>query len=511
MKGHVTLSKKEQRLRMSAQARQTYNQQKAASRGRTTVMSDFTELTSVLKDAGLPDVDTLRNLINGLIAAYREGVGDPADHDLRIFDPNLKDLSSLPIGLLDHKELPLPDALIPRSRDDLLALCERMIVRSGNSELIAYVVAGWPGCLASRRDIRGIEPIAINEATAFLHAHVDRLWHLSIAAPDIYAAIVTGRHGTAVKLLRRNGHQDSLDADDILTLIAQQGLIWCCHDLQLILTRGHAAAVKPLGALISTNQIEIKPERIANDLKPYLLLLRMLMAEYVTTDEEAHPYFPRPVPGDIPDDAHARILGGAVKHDLNVLVVGLGADRVALDQLIEYMRDVRGCADDRMREILDQPVTANELEAHFPGVWFSGLSHVQVAAVSILRYLQAEAWIERLVGEVFPSHDAARPAPRDGMAMPPFAAGDLSSGWRGHARDLLYLYRREVLHDKSAPEPDKSLAYRARNAGNPSIDKALVFLHDRPQRLISDDTGDADSVERTFYLIDVIPEARLAR
>jgi hypothetical protein len=145
------------------------------------------------------------------------------------------------------------------------------------------------------------------------------------------------------------------------------------------------------------------------------------------------------------------------------------------------------------------------------GLWFSGLSHVQVAAVTILRYLQAETWIERLVGEVYPVMDAEAPEARDGTAIPPFVAGELSSGWRDHARDLLHLYRREVLRDKTAPEPGKSLTHRARNAGNLSIDKALVFLRARPQRRIGDDVGDAASVERSIYLMDLIPEARLSR
>ncbi|NIJ22065.1 hypothetical protein FHS95_003776 [Sphingomonas naasensis] len=511
MNMEVRLGRKEVKRQRTARERQTYGAHKAASRGRDTVIRDFSELTCLLDKDALPDPDGLSEMIDTLIATYREGAGDTADHDQLIFDPDLADLSSLPVGVLDHKELPLPDVLIPRSRADLLALCERMIVRSRDPELIAYLVAGWPGGTASRRDIKVGRLALIEKALGHLHAHVDRLWHLSAAAPAVYAAIATGRHGTALKLLREKGPPKNFTTQVILDLIARQGLIWCCHDLQLILARSRAAAANPLGDLLSTTQIELKPERIANDLKPRLLLLRTLLTQYVTIDEETHPHFAKPVPQDLSDDVHARILGAAARHDLDLLLVGLNTDRAALDELVEYMRDVRGCADERVRAILDQPVTANELEAHFSGLWFSGLSHVQVAAVTILRYLQAETWIERLVGEVYPVKDAPRPASRDGTAMPPFVAGGLSPGWRDHARDLLHLYRREVLRDKTAPEPGKSLAHRARNAGNLSIEKALVFLRARSQRRIGDDAGDANSVERGYYLIDLIPEARLAR
>ncbi|MCG3084577.1 hypothetical protein, partial [Anoxybacillus sp. LAT27] len=80
--------------------------------------------------------------------------GDTDRHAERLFDPDLADFAELPVGLLDHKELPIPDGMIPRSRDDLLALCERMIALSRNPELLSYVVGGWPGSTISRSELR---------------------------------------------------------------------------------------------------------------------------------------------------------------------------------------------------------------------------------------------------------------------------------------------------------------------------------------------------------------------
>lgn len=62
-----------------------------------------------------------------------------------------------------------------------------------------------------------------------------------------------------------------------------------------------------------------------------------------------------------------------------------------------------------------------------------------------------------------------------------------------------------------APEPERSLIMRSRNAGRDVVKVASEFLRQRPQRRIGDDAGPISSHERTLYLIDVIPEARLAR
>ncbi|WP_294045621.1 hypothetical protein [Sphingomonas sp.] len=507
----VKLGRKEAKRQRTAREQQTYFQQKSASRQRNAVVSDFTEFTRLFEEEGLPVADDLTSFIDRLIIEYREGSGERSDHDLLIFDPGLTDLSTLPIGVLDHKELALPDALIPRSRDDLLSLCECMIVRSRDRELIAYVVAGWPDCTVSRRDIRNGSSDAIDAAIAYLHRHVDRLWHLYGSAPAMYEAIVAGRHGHALKRLRNKGAPGNFSREIIFDLIARQGLIWCCNDLQLTFARSRIAAANPFGALVSAGQIELKPERITNDFKPYLLLLRVALQLYATLREEHDPVRPKAVPEGLPDNPQARLLGAAVKHDLDLLVLGLGLDRTPLDSLVERIRSLQTYGNKRLWRILDRPLTQNELTAHFSGIWFAGLSHVQIAGVGVLRYLQAEAYIEHMVQEWYPQKGTSRAIPRDGIAMPPFDANYLGAAWNGHAKDLLHLYRRETLRDKMAPEPGVSLTHRSKNAGDASLDIACAFLSGRSQRRIGDHAGHINSVERTFYLIDIIPEARLAR
>ena len=94
--------------------------------------------------------------------------------------------------------------------------------------------------------------------------------------------------------------------------------------------------------------------------------------------------------------------------------------------------------------------------------------------------------------------------------MPPFDPGEMASGWKGHARDLLQLYRRESLRDKMAPEQFVSLD-SVSNAGDEVIKVARRYLSAQSQRRIEDCGGNVVCQRRTFYLIDVVPESRLTR
>jgi hypothetical protein len=502
----VRRSKKELAHEANRLASLTRRRQKVASKTRTTVFTDF---DVILENCGLPDAADLATAIDALIRGYREGRGTTDDHDRLIFDPTLVDLTTLPIGVLDHKELPLPAALIPRSREALLAHCERMIVRSRAPDIIAYVVAGWPGCDANRVEIRHGHNEATDRARGLLHRHVSMLWQLSDMASDLYEAIICGRHGSALRFLETARLPSGLTRSGIVRLIQQHGLLWCTNDLQMILARSASGARNPFGLLASTTQVEMKPERAVNDMKRHLILLRLALDLYATTGEEQDAAAPKP-PGSVPEgDELAQLLGRRV----TISMARTGFDPVALrpklDSLIERIRAMRTYGADMWWQELARPVTANELSAHFSGLWFSGLSPVQAAAVTVLRYLQAEIWIERLVTGRMP--DVDRMHVRDHPATPRFDASAFDTGLIERAKDLLFLNRREVLRDKMAPTTESTLSMRAKNAGTDPIAIALEFLAKAPTRAIGDDHGDPESRARTLYLLDVIPESRLAR
>lgn len=502
----IKRSRKELAHEANMQASLTRKKQKAASKQRTTLFTDF---EVILENCGLPDAANLATTIDALICACREGRGPTNDHDLLIFDPMLVDLATLPIGVLDHKELPLPAALIPRTREALVAHCERMIVRSRSPDVIAYVVAGWPGCDVNRVDIRYGHNDAKDRAQQFLERHVSMLWQLSDRASDLYEAIICGRHGSALRLLETARLTLGMTRPEIERLIQQHGLLWCTNDLQLILARSASGARNPFGLLASTTQVEMKPERAVNDMKRHLILLRLFIDLYATTNEEQDAVAPKQ-PGLVPEgDELAQLLQRRITMSMNRTGVNPMALRPKLDALIERIRTMRTYGAELWWQELARPVTANGPPAHFSGIWFSGLSPVQAAAVTVLRYLQAETWIRRMVIERTPNAGIA--SVRENPAMPRFDARAFYTGWKEQAKDLLFLYRREVLRDKMAPTAESTLSMRAKNAGTDPIEIAKTFLDKAPARTIGDDHGDPASEARTLYLLDVIPESRLAR
>lgn len=491
MKGEVKQGRKEAARIRTAQEKQKYAEKKRESRKRSVSFRDFDSAVAGF----LPDLTDLDGIIRGLVAHYRDGGLAEDEYDKHIFDP-VKELTALPIGLLDHKELALPFEFVPVTRAEIRAHCERMIIRNRNRELVAFVVAGWPTADIDRSEIATMESsvAAIEEAHQVLDRHVDDLLRLSNSNPEMYRAIICGRHRTALVILEQNGVPKPFTSAQVLLILKRQGLIWCAHDLQLNLARGSIGAANPFGALISSDQVQIKPERVINDLKPHLRLLRLALQLYATTAEEGA----GKGPGCVPDDPIAspmahRLLRQPALQDIDL------PWRRKLDAVIVRLRTIKTYGAESFWADLERPISPNEVTAHFSGIWFSGLSNVQAGAVTILRYLQAETEIERMVEE------------RRCDIMPAFTLPAL--GRRGflNAQDLLYLYRRELLRDKDYRNGDAPVTRRSKNKGRTTIFEAEKFLRGRGQRHIGDDHGDASSPERTFYLLDVIPEARLSR
>ena len=129
--------------------------------------------------------------------------------------------------------------------------------------------------------------------------------------------------------------------------------------------------------------------------------------------------------------------------------------------------------------------------------------------MTVLRNLQTETWIERMIIERTPDADIA--FVRKNVAMPQFDASASDSGWKERAKDLLFLDRREVLRDKMAPTVESTLSMRAKNAGTLLIEIAVTFLDNAPARTVGNDHDDPALEARILYSLDVIPESRLAR
>ena len=94
--------------------------------------------------------------------------------------------------------------------------------------------------------------------------------------------------------------------------------------------------------------------------------------------------------------------------------------------------------------------------------------------------------------------------------MPPFDAEELGADWFTAAKDMLFMLRRDILRDKDFKDEGYDYPDREPAAGRNPIQIAKAFVTERGQRAMTDDESEFGDVRRTFYLLDVIPEHRLA-
>ena len=165
----------------------------------------------------------------------------------------------------------------------------------------------------------------------------------------------------------------------------------------------------------------------------------------------------------------------------------------------------------------------------FSQIWWSGLDGLQPLAVSILRLLQAEAFMPDLVTEVYRSVNTRCPSlvdvkykrlRRDGAPaygfLPGFDVSELIPGWRERGRMLMTGYRRAIVQDAdldSVRRAEGRSIDDSTDAANDDtyFDPAIDFLVARGERVFADYEGGVTCERRTFYLLDVLPDIRLSR
>jgi hypothetical protein len=487
MKNKVKMGRAEQRKRRGAQAQENYEQRKAESRRRRL---NIREWDDIFKRHGVPGPDKLQEVIDQIIVDFRDGGIKGEDYAYRIFHAQLDDLTKLPLGLLDHKEVALPPELLPESKDEVRALCERMIIRNRNSELIDLVVTGWPSG-GSPKDK--------------LERHVSDLWQLRSVQPDLYRALVCGQHKLVTQYLWRKVPPRPFSRPQLRRMLLCHGLLWCTNDLQLILARNALGERNPLGvAFVVSGKLQLEPVRLVNDLKGHLRLLRILLDLYVPTAEQNEG---RNIAG-VPDDPIAKLLKSRIEKFAKEQKMDITAFRTTLDATVPRMKHLLRKPAKKLRLALEAP-DGTDLSKHFSGIWFSGLTNLQASAVPLLRYLQAEAELGKLIDELAPQKGKIIEA-RASVALAAFHASGLQRPWHGRAMDMFRLYRRELLKDAKISKK-ASVAGNRKKSGGPAIAAAKRFLEQRGERLIGDDKGPADCLKRTFYLLDILPEVRLRR
>lgn len=431
-----------------------------------------TMLMEVLKRHSLSDV------VSQMWAATYSGGIVENDYGSRIFSRFQVDLTKLPPALCDAKEVLPPPELIPDSRDDLFAFLARLIVSPFDESKLDLVASGWPRFSA--------RPITLADQVSLL---------LRIREQDklIYEALVGGRFRRVIGQIQQQSPKNPIFAEQLERAVVVQALIWCSHDLQMVIAR-QAQAVT-FGALASSLK-KATPESILNVMRTNRELLEYVLGLYFRGhDWTTGPLPPKPVRAQHEDLTKA---GDADLRRVAKQVRGIKADLTAGD-IHELMCEIALALRSPSRTLLRarSPRSSNSDPKQW-AIEHYGLSRLASANVAILRYVQAERELPQIIRNLIRNK-----VDLDNLfgGLPAWTSSDGKRGSASRPDELLIMYRETFLPSKNSR--DISAARKARG-------QAERFLLEMGRREATDFHGSETDPRRAFYLLDVIPEQRFA-
>lgn len=454
----------------------------------------------------LPPPHKLDDYLQRLARINRFGGIPEQDFGRRLFDPGLADLRELPLGLLLPKEEPLPDDMIPTSKEALDDLIRGLIHRGGDGELIRLHVSGWPGADA--------------HPDASLDRVVDELWKLAVGETQLFSLLISSFHGSALETVAEGRFPSSVSRDRLARMLAWVILLWGANDLQMTMSALNRADQEPFGRwpanpilnapggpfYVSDHKLITPLAGIKSGRETYDLANEFLLTLPGLPDEERERRFAeirqaRPEIEDLVLALQTR-LSPELEARFKARLPGL---TTAAQSLVGY-----GGADSFWYPVTNPGVDPGLNGQTFCHLWY-GMSSVQAAAISVLRYLQLEATVVDLVQHAV----VRRPKGTPRIAFGGFKLKSLPYGTMRRAAYFLDVYRRLILNDKDwrsrTKAGDKDMAgVPHTDVGGPSLRKARKHLESLGRRRASDET-DTNYRRRAFYMLDVLPDVRLRR
>lgn len=455
---------------------------------------------------------------------YRYGPAGRRRGGHTLFDPS-RELWSLPIGVLEAKYIHLPRKYLPKTEMDLKRLCRQLIDRGEDEAHISLMQEGWP------------------DATT-LDAHVRALWKLRAKDRFLFENIVLGRFGRALKRIASNNGIVGTSFEETRSLLLVQAIIWCAFDVQLIAAVARASVSNPLGELLlvetgdSEGYPEIKMGSVTKKMRTGLAELEVLVSQYKiaperTAENDETPDFNLEIELK-PTGKQGKILEGQAWDFLLNSNTTKWEWREELDEFIPAIRD----AIPRIRDHLDaieamgDDVGKDANLLSFFAAWNAGLSPVDGVALALLRYCQAEKYIDvqlteaiaeatakaRRIGvdplPAFPRRSAKRRENQEYKDLKRRATDLLDSLRRVQLQDNNWRSRdveaREIIRSSAAEEPSIAKRQSFEGGGRKNIKNAEKFLQEmggrrpdaRSERLAGDNR------HRVYWKLDVLPELR---
>ncbi|MXO65957.1 hypothetical protein [Altericroceibacterium endophyticum] len=401
----------------------------------------------------------------------------------------------LKMAVMDSRDLPLPDNIVPDSAAGLLELCKKLLDRSDDGYLRTHFVTGWAGVEHGFED-------------AELRAFCEQLWQTSANDPDFYRLVVRGDHGSATAYLTKHRIPVGLTAESAIRLIYRMELIWCAHDAQA--SAGRAA--RSMKGAFSWLHSNVEGERMCAGTpiaiwRPVYQMLTENTDRYRTNEEaRGGKAEAKPTRHDDVKNIKAVVEPTLQREMLRDI------SRKDRDHLLADVRDLAESQDDIFWNEIRKDKTSEEVaNLQMSQIWYRGLTPLQVISLAVVRLIQMEATLEKRIASMY-RHTGSTDA-----FYPPvlaFSQSELPENWRKRAVQLVDDLRRTILNDCDHGSRNEEVREGAgvTSHSNDYLDEALRFLEEANQEPLPNAPSlPLTGKRRTASLLDVAAETRMAR
>jgi hypothetical protein len=474
------ISRPEQRRQLTAMKRQTppENAQRSSH-----LISNSADPRAILQELEL-NAYQLKGLVTELHHLIYNGGIEEAEYGTRLFDPGLSDIRKLPPGLLDAKEELLPTSLVPRTREELKRLLMRLMILNGEEVNYDMIVKGWAGKHRARHA---------------LDHHVSDLWRIRDVNMTLYAGLITGRFAPVIRYIQ--SADVSADITKVRGALIRQALIWCSHDVQLVVARiANPVDLGKLGVLRDVSA-ERSPQRATNSqAERYAAIAETLDAFFGCQDWR---YKDVELAAPAAETLLARpkhVWFGRILRRLRSNVKSpAGPD---LKQVTVLMRAVAAQMrhPDLARTEYPDGLVKYKGPKTFPAKWHHLTSPVSVIATAVRRLIQAEHEIPVIVDDLIANRQSKRPTLLRG-SLSSYCDMTLPRGATERLDELAAFYHDAFISAQATSEAVANWKHKKETAD---------FLYEMGARRPADHHGNTSDRRRSFYLLDVVPEHRFA-
>jgi hypothetical protein len=318
------------------------------------------------------DQKGIRRAFRFLYRKIRYGGMNPRQRWLKRSDPSIIDLSTLPIGLFDHKSFVLPRRYLPKSRDELARFCRRLIDRGEDKLHIELMLRRWP-------------------AGWNLDHHVDALWAIRCHNRKLFEDIVRGREGRALCRLSSFESVGEVPVEHVRGHIARHLQLWCAEDVQIVAIRARVSFTAPFGWLLSTTMKVVKAGTVLRVMERIHKLMKAALHDFVV--------------GEVREDAskptgkEAKLIHHYARQHIEANQKAVQTYQVELNDSIPHLRsriDEMGERLNYYRTYMTENIPVRNKRGklrrrdnslrHFHPIWYSNLSPTAGMAVALFRY-----------------------------------------------------------------------------------------------------------------------------